>query len=642
MSATASQFFPSRAPGSLRHTGVSARTARLTRIRVTARWLAGITAFVLLLGMIGATNGWVSQAVAAGTPTARLVQVLGKMDKFYSQATYGNASDSEFRLDFVMEVPAGTVKADGSGLYLRYDYQGTFTGTYGPGIQVDNQGRGGDWMDEGGLITTPNLGAGDINQQYRIVRIDHFGPTDRVTVSMQGDLGGNYDVASTKPGRAPFQLPVTMQARVTVGGTYQYFSYQYMVTVFDVSSGYLAGSQQKVSAMVGWDVYWYTSTGNSQTAWGYVINKTNAVIPPQNMVVAFHSPWYDPAGVNPATQAGMCTATTSFYYQWLRSDGSPTSLTPTPQLQTITPTNNSFMARIAEGTLVDMSPASAPVSFAAEGPGYYRLVAWPIAVNPTLGDPTACTDYSYYKDSVGKLDAQNAFTVGSVFYTGGNIATSLLKQFSPNPMPFGGTSEAVFTLNAGESRVSGVGFTDTLPADLVFTGITEDTCGLANQSLTQADVNAVTDPTLKPEVGPLLSLQDPGSGGTYKTLKLQGGVAYDIQSGAGEVYGAVTPVGADCVIKASVKHTAAITGNSVCSSATAPAAQTNGAGNVSYQSLTTVLGFDSATKTAFGDCLSVTRQSDLSPTGAAATVPPGATAHLSTTVTSAGPSEIDT
>ncbi|MDR0284395.1 MAG: Ig-like domain-containing protein, partial [Propionibacteriaceae bacterium] len=602
-----------------------------------AKWLAGLTAFAVLIGAVVATGGWLAPgAEAAGTGAARLVQVLGKFDKFYTLAAGNGATDSEFRLDFVMEVPAGAVKADGTGLELKYDFNGTYTGTYGPGIQADNQ-TGGTWYTAGTLITTPNLAYGNINQEYRIVRIDHFGPTDRVTISMQGDLGGNYDAASLLPGHAPYQRPVTMQAHVTGNGLNQYFSYQYEVTVFDTEALYAPDSQEKVAAMVGWDWTWPGLPVNSQTSWGYVVGGANPAVPAGMMVVAFESPWY---GLAAAVNAGECTDTTSFYYQWLRNDGSPTSLTPTPVRQTITPTNAASTATLAAGTLVDMSPTGS-LDFSAEGPGYYRLVAWPIAVNP---NQPSCNGSDYYTGSVGDLASQNAFTVGSVFYTGGNIATSVLKDFEPNPMAYEGTSEAVYTLDSGQSRISGVGFTDTLPANLVFTGITEDNCGFANQRVTQADVDAMTDPVLAAniELGPVLSLVDMNNDGALDTINLQGGVTYDIQTGASEVFGADTLLGQTCVIKVGVTHTAAVTGNSVCTNPTAAAAQTNNASNVSYQSLTTVLGYDSTSDTAFGDCLDITMQSDLTPTGATAEVLPGTVAGLTTTVTSAGPSEIDT
>jgi len=593
----------------------------------------------------GVLAGWSSiTSVAQAAPSqVRLVQVLGKFDKFFAS---GGDSDSEFRLDFVMEVPSGTVKADGRGLSLKYDNDGTFKGTYGPGIEAQSQNQGGWWIDAGGLIPTANLRNQDIDQQYRIIRIDKFGPVDRVTISMQGDLSGRYDQTSPLTGSAPYSLPVTMQAGVKVGDSWQYFSYQYKVTVFDTSTLYAPDSQKKVSAIVGWDRQW--GLPNAQTPWGYVINDADPVVPKGKMFVTFVSPW---ASNDAAKSAGACTSATSFYYQWLRNDGTPALLTPSPVKKTITPTSSAYTTpQPAFGTtLIDLS-ANGELDFAGDGPGYYRLVVWPIAVNPSLSDPTACTGHSYYADSVGDLSHRNAFTVGSVFYTGGSVAANVHKSFTPNPMPFEGTTEAVFTLETDKTHMSGVGFKDTLPSNLYFTGAivegpdAESNCGFADKQITAQDLAHVTDKEILAHVkpGPVLSLSASKPGERLDTITLQGGVSYNIQTGESQIVGASIDKRESCQIRAEVAHVDTVTGNSECSVPANARAQTNDATNVSYQSLSTVLGYEmDGAHSRFGECLGIAMFTDLHPTGVKRVVLAGSQAPFTTTVTSEGPSRID-
>ena len=616
-------------------------TVAVRTVQTGRRVIASATAFALMLGILflGIAQWASPQAEAAKPQPVRLVQVLGKFDKFFWR---NQNSDSELRLDFVMEAPAGRVKPNGSGLRLEYEYTGAYHGPVGTGINARQQG-GGTWQNAGNLITTPNLGANDISQQYRIVRIDNFGPVDRITISMQGDLGNQFDRPSTLPGHAPYSLPVTMQAGVDISGNgnWQYFSYQYVATVFDATNSYGPDYLEvKPSANLGWDHIW--GMFNAQSPWGYVVTEENPVVPKERMFVKFLSPW----DINTqAKNANACTSVTSFYYQWYRSDGTPASgITEGPQVKDIKPTAYAERADNPRfgGSVIDLG-ADGGVDFTGEGPGYYRLVVWPQATNPTMANPEACTGHSYFTDSIGKLDHQNAFTVGSVFVLGGMGAANVIKNFEPNPMPFEESSEAVFKLDAGEGRVSGVGFVDTLPKNLYFTGkITKDTCGLQDQYITKAEVDAVGDPEIKANLSPGPVLQV-----SRDTLRVQGGVTYNIQTGEAYIVGPILPQDVTCEIRAEVHHTQAVTGNSTCSIKANADAQTNNSDNVSYHSMSTVLGYkpeqnpDPDKPKDFGECLDITMKSDIHPTPASARVMAGTDVPMSTTVTSEGPSKID-
>jgi adhesin/invasin len=586
---------------------------------------------------------------------ARLVQVLGKFDKFFVAK---NHSDSELRLDFVMEVPAGSVSETGGGLDLRYDANGTFKGVVGLGIRVDNQGAGGAWRSAGNRIETENLGPKDINQQYRIVRIDRYGPVDRITISMQGDLFGDYDKPSPLPGGEPFKMPVTMQARVTVKGADQYFSYQYIGTVIDTTTGYTGGEKRRPSPVIGWDHIWnMPEPENAQSPWGYVLKDSNPSLPARKMFVRFVSPWHND---KTAEQAGLCTSVTSFHYQWIRNDGTPTEATRTPIRETIVPTIEPYVTDNPNfgTTLIDI--ARNGISFKDEGPGYYRLVAWPVATNPTLSGKK-CSDSSYYEESIGNLAHPNAHTVGSVFYTGGNIAANVHKTFDENPMYWQGTTDAIFTLDSGKSRVSGIGFRDVLPENLYFTGkikagpldrngniienpSPEQGCTFLKDEITDQMLQGITDSTIKDNVRPgkVLQLQKSPGSTHLDTINLQGGVSYDIQTGEAEVIGAVTPRNATCQIRAEVAHINQVTGNSICGKPEINEKQTNAEHNIKYQTISTLMGAnDDQVGSGFGECLSIAMRSDLYPTGVVKTVLPGRDVPLSTVVTSEGPSEIN-
>lgn len=388
------------------------------------RWrrsMAFVTAFAsTMLSLVTLSNIGVIATASAAEPPVKMVQALGSFNKFYSHASSGKSTDSEFRFDFVMEVPKGTVLTNGAGLILQYDFSGNYKGSWGNGVRADNQ-RG--WNNRTcKIIPTMNLGIKDINNQYRIVRIDNQGAVDWVTITMQGDLGKTYDKASPMPGNAPFPVYETMQAVVRVGGVLQYMSYQWKATVFDSNNSWNPNSQKKASAVVGQNYTWgmngnnsiYYANGiiNSQTAWGYVVTDNYPVIDSMKLAIRFMSPW---ANNKKAIAGGACTSVTSFYYQWVDAWGTPTSNTPIPVQRPATATNNGSKLYAPEmGVTLDMGP----IDFSGDGPGYYKLVVWPIAVNPSLADPTTCFGFDYYAGSVGDLDAQNAFTVGSVFVLG--------------------------------------------------------------------------------------------------------------------------------------------------------------------------------------------------------------------------------
>jgi len=357
--------------------------------KVGRRWrrpMALIAAFASSLLGLGALSQVIAapQATAAGSgPVFRLVQVLGKQDRLF----VGNGTDSEFRLDFVFEVTAGTVSANGTGLNLAYDYNGRYTGTYGPGIRTDNQPNWSN-MNAGNIITTTNLGPGDMNQQYRIIRIDNYGAVDRVTVSMIGDLAGAFDTSNPNGDGSPKAYPVTMQASANIGGTTQYFSYQYQASIYNVSTTYSSQYiKEKVAPILPYDNVFGVAGGNSQWNWGYVVPSTAAQLPSQKMYLGFISPWRDTTAAN---AANVCTQVNSFYYQWIRSDGTPASITPQPVLASITGmASNGEWGSTALGSQGGNPPKEydfgAGVDFTNDGPGYYRMVAWPIATGLTSG-----------------------------------------------------------------------------------------------------------------------------------------------------------------------------------------------------------------------------------------------------------------
>lgn len=134
---------------------------------------------------------------------------------------------------------------------------------------------------------------------------------------------------------------------------------------------------------------------NSETGWGNVVSATSS---DSLLGVKFHVDSLNSG----RSAANGCDVTDSLYYQFIRGDdGTPASVTPTPQLISIP----NHASGVRGAVLVNEG------RFSLDAPGYYKLVIWPQATSSRDTAPQDCTGVSYDPAVLSE-----GTQVGSVFW----------------------------------------------------------------------------------------------------------------------------------------------------------------------------------------------------------------------------------
>ena len=308
------------------------------------------------LTSVGALSfGAAMPAHAAGAPT--LDRVLGGSRKI-------NEFDDEFRMDFVVRVPAGD-------LINHIDYTYDFGGTWWTANEVAGTGTG---------------------QEYQIVNRTNVGADDLVAITLRGDA--NIDVP------CPSQS-VTASVRVFApGGTLQ-FSDPTPWVVYNHNEACAGNGMPDVN--VPSDNWWSAPSGNSQSGFG-AITSTGVIANTANTFIL------QADNTNFGRLTNDCEVTDSMAYQWVHEDNTPSNLTPTPVTAAVVPNLGDVTKALTLGTQ----------NFTGDSPGYYKLLVWPNAHNANNGNSPDCTARNFTPG-----DVNNAFQVGSVFYNF-NAASSVV------------------------------------------------------------------------------------------------------------------------------------------------------------------------------------------------------------------------
>ncbi|MGW4380217.1 DUF11 domain-containing protein [Kitasatospora sp. NPDC004531] len=371
--------------------------------------VGAVVGAAVLLGVLPAGATAGQEAPSVRVVTPRLVKVLG--------LPRPNSLDSEVRADFVIAVPSGT-----SPSLVRYD-----------------------WNGDGSMDLTAVLKTGPgIDQEYQIVRREPMGGgEDWLYITLRGD--GAFD-NSTCP-----NTPVNLKAEVTVGST--------VVTVpmpLDQRSFNACPGNGRPLMRLPWDNVWNSADGNSQDGWGVVT--ADGKVPGDKFILDADNPL-----TGSTSGQNDCGVTDTVWWQFVHEDGSPTRLTPSPVKVSVVSHHNDVGKQV-------VLPAE---DFGPDGPGYYKLLAWPEA--RSRDGSVDCSARTWPPG-----DVANSFQVGSVFFASTTQA-QLAKSFSPTSMPVGGTTRLTFTVStaAGATGQNGLAFTDTLPAGLVVAPVPapETTCG---------------------------------------------------------------------------------------------------------------------------------------------------------------------
>lgn len=180
---------------------------------------------------------------------------------------------------------------------------------------------------------------------------------------------------------------------------------------------------------------------NSETGWGNVVaaDSSDALLGVKFHVDALNSG---------RSAANGCDVTDSLYYQFVRGDdGTPASVTPTPQLMSIA--NHS--AGVKGAVLVNEG------RFSLDAPGYYKLVIWPQASSSKDTAPQDCTGVSYDPAVLSE-----STQVGSVFW---KMPTTLAQPVTAVTVATPADSEVVSTTKPVFSGTGHPGATVEVKAD---------------------------------------------------------------------------------------------------------------------------------------------------------------------------------
>ncbi|MFI1963292.1 hypothetical protein ACH429_03990 [Streptomyces pathocidini] len=278
--------------------------------------------------------------------------------------------DSEFRYDGVIRVPSGMQITD---LYFEDD---------GDGL-VDQRVTIVNGHED---MTTGDTG--------RIVSRTEDGAYDLITFSIQGDLGGgkndNRFAGLESTGGHGIGIKVVLvdeqqvRQEVTKADALSVTAYNWET----------AGDKARPLTRLPYDTKW-GGTPNSAAGFGYITEDGKV---PGDLYI-LHA-----LNQRIGKNTGVCDVTDEAYYQFVREDGTPSSLTPNPVKVDVTGmgNNNGDYDKYAQATRLD------DLQFPeADKGGYYKFLVWPQAKN---SDGTACNQTW----EAGKVD--QAFQVGSVFY----------------------------------------------------------------------------------------------------------------------------------------------------------------------------------------------------------------------------------
>ena len=383
------------------------------------RWRVLVAVLALVASSVSFSAISSTPAVAAGPPPV-LYKFLGGNNK-------GDDLNDEFRADFVVRVNHGETLTN-----VQY--------TFSPG---------------GGYIAasaqTPTVYRSSIDQNYSIMSTIVNGPYDYLAISLHGDADWFTNCSAGQYGQ-PISMPIqvsTASGTVTIPNTITSFAY-----------GYCAGVNRPTMSTT-WDFAWGSGVGTSQDNFGLNIGSnglgTQVADAGRFILDAINAG----SSLGGAAQPADCGNTTSVFYQWVDQNNVPVaSLTPTPvPLPVTSHFGNSIVPVYAlENGSTTGTTAGFPstFSFAAAGPGYYKLLAWPVATSSGTG-AVSCVGRTWSPASIG-----DGWQVGSVFNdyaipapVAPVISTPATGGFTGSTTPtFTGTGIAGYTVTVAEGTTN--------------------------------------------------------------------------------------------------------------------------------------------------------------------------------------------
>lgn len=335
---------------------INKRTGRIDRT-IDRTWAALRTWLTIVLAAVLTATGLHLLVLPAPTATAAdaptVYRMLGWNNKSYSPG-------DELRFDFVLKVAAGE-----DVTRLRYGFT--------PGAAPNT-------------IATANTGATafnlDVTNQYRVMDRINSGGHDYLAISVHGDA----------------DWPNTPCDASNLSGAAHTFNFD-----ADTASGTATGSfvlrshspvancaTSRPMVATTFDNWWNSTAGTSQDGWGFDVGSAGlgtSVVPSGKVIIDAINPNHGNA--DPA----KCGLTTKFHYQWVDQDNQPSLLTPTPVLVTGVTSHRDSESNVQVGTEAVENGASSgnavgfPSTFdlGPDGPGYYKLMVWPVAESPQVG-----------------------------------------------------------------------------------------------------------------------------------------------------------------------------------------------------------------------------------------------------------------
>ncbi|WEV63549.1 hypothetical protein [Bifidobacterium sp. ESL0732] len=409
----------------------------------------------------------VAQANEVSVQANEPIDYKPKLFKMLALNTHIDTDQDELRMDFVLRVARGQVRANdptqcqtgfpstgrSCGLKLLFQNDASATGGLTTLTYINTLGSGLAGA-AGALKWAQNR-----DERYTIHSIVNSGVYDYLTISVEADLSYTNSVDRTAIGGVTTPQYVyaqtgnvndnnwTIPPNRAEGSTWTNLTAAYPAKLYSREcSGTGAGADcNGPRAFVGWDDNPLLWSGN-QANWGLMTDVGINVVsgtpisagtaPPNSFFVYWYNPWYDSGVTN------TCSRNTSFYFQWLGLSGGQkwvpvNDLTPTAQrVDGQTPrgtspasgsTSNSAFNRITldnhdirarSGS--NMAPAQnldGTIDFKKakddqpELDGYFKLVTWPITT--TASGSTANCVAPNMRDAYNPLDGQpNGVTAG--------------------------------------------------------------------------------------------------------------------------------------------------------------------------------------------------------------------------------------
>ncbi|MFE6849039.1 hypothetical protein [Streptomyces sp. NPDC057686] len=315
-----------------------------------------------------AVNAAASAILALTSTSSYATSLQGDIPKLttapYSILGWANKAaaddDSELRVDFVIEVPTGEEITS-----VRYDKDGDQS--------LDTRAQ---------LADGPGIG-----EQFQVVgRVANprtNGMTDLITVALRGDLFFDNSL---------FSCPSTVQKhsiRVSTPSREIDFYVPIEWVKFQACPG-----KGKPVARIPWDNVWGSADGNSQDGFSLVLG-SDGIVPAGKIIIDADNP-------NISTP-GDCGITDSVYYQIVHQDGTASKATPSPVLL---PVANHHASPVSG----KIEPGAINMAAAGDGPGYYKVLAWPQAKSSAGG--VTCTNRT-----ADVANRATATQIGSIYYS---------------------------------------------------------------------------------------------------------------------------------------------------------------------------------------------------------------------------------